>query len=93
MPTFDLPGVNNLPKTGTVVPNSFTAAKLKGGPVSAFTHDPVSVPSNWNITPKKDEEGKNIEGQIIATCIRNPTLVFEGTPNEFSEYLRQLASQ
>lgn len=94
MPTFDLPTAPEIPKDkGVTVPNTFSAARLKGGPISVATHDPVTVPSNWSIQPKRDENGKAIEGHIIATCFKDPNLVFEGTPAEFSAILREVGNE
>ena len=95
MATFDLPTAPVVSKTnkGVEIPNTFSAARLRGGAIPTRINNPLSVPSNWEIVSKKDEKGNNIEGQIIATSIKDPNLTFEGTPAEFSEALRELANE
>ena len=73
----------------TQIPSGFDASRLKGGVPNTYKYA-NSVPSNWTIKVHPEPE-KEKDGVVLAVnSITQDS--FEGTPKEFSQYLRELGS-
>ena len=57
----------------------------------AATQKPLSreerIPSNWDLKPKRDEDGEEVDGEVDATCNASGR-TFVGTVADFNALLK-----